>query len=87
MSYYKTIEGKKYDGEVIDLAEKLTAGAGDGRISMEDAKQLFNAIADGDSYTDIEKDTMAYVRKNYSWTDAADEWFRTEVRKWAATKN
>lgn len=86
MSYYKTIEGKKYDGEVIDLAEKLTSGTGDGRISMDDAKQLYDAVADGDSYTDIEKDTMAYVRENYKWTDAADEWFRSEIRKWAATK-
>ena len=86
MSYYKTIEGKKYDGEVLDLAEKLTSGAGDGRISMDDAKKLYDAVADGDSYTDIEKDTMAYVRQNYKWTDAADEWFRAEIRKWAATK-
>lgn len=86
MSYYKTIEGKKYDGEVIDLAEKLTSGVGDGRISMDDAKQLFDAVADGDAYTDIEKDTIAYVRKNYKWTDAADEWFRAEIRKWAASK-
>ena len=86
MSYYKTIEGKKYDGEVIDLAEKLTSGAGDGRISMADAEQLFEAVKDGNSYTDIEKDTMAYVRQNYKWTDAADEWFRSEIRKWAASK-
>lgn len=86
MSYYKTIEGKKYDGEIIDLAEKLTSGAGDGRISMSDAEQLFEAVKDGDSYTDIEKDTMAYVRENFKWTDAADEWFRGEVRKWAASK-
>lgn len=86
MSYYKTIEGKKYDGEIIDLADKLTQGAGDGRISMSDAEQLFEAVKDGNSYTDIEKDTMAYVRQNYKWTDAADEWFRSEIRKWAATK-
>lgn len=86
MSYYKTIEGKKYDGEVIDLAEKLTAGAGDGRISMADAEKLFEAVKDGNSYTDIEKDTMAYVRENFKWTDAADEWFRGEVRTWAASK-
>ncbi len=86
MSYYKTIDGKKYDGELIELADKLTAGSGDGRISMEDAKQLLDAVKDGDTYTDIEKDTMAYLRENYKWTEAADEWFRTEIRKWAATK-
>ena len=86
MSYYKTIEGKKYDGELIELADKLTAGGGDGRISMADAEKVYEAVKDGNSYTDIEKDTVAYLRDNYKWTDAADEWFRTEVRKWAATK-
>lgn len=86
MAYYKTIEGKKYDAEILELADKLTTGGGDGRISTADAEKLFDAVKDGDSYTDIEKDTIAYVRENYKWTDAADEWFRTEVRKWAASK-
>jgi len=86
MSYYKTIDGNKYDGELIELADKLTAGAGDGRISMADAEKIYEAVKDGNSYTDIEKDTVAYLRDNYKWTEAADEWFRTEVRKWAATK-
>jgi len=86
MSYYKTIDGKKYDGEIIELAEKLTAGRGDGRISMDDAETLLNAVMDGGTYTDIEKDTMAYIRDNFKWTEAADDWFRTEIRKWAATK-
>ena len=53
---------------------------------MEDAKQLLDALMDGDVHTDIEKDTMAYIRDNFKWTEAADEWFRTEIRKWAATK-
>lgn len=86
MSYYKTIEGKKYDGGLIELADKLTSSAGDGRLSQADAEKIYEAVKDGDSYTDIEKDTVAYLRENYSWTDAADEWFRTEIRKWAATK-
>ena len=86
MSYYKTIDGNKYDGELIELADKLTAGGGDGRISMADAEKIYDAVKDGNSYTDIEKDTVAYLRDNYKWTDAADEWFRSEVRKLAATK-
>jgi hypothetical protein len=86
MSYYKTIDGVKYDAEIIELADKLTSGGGDGRISTADAEELLAAVKDGGSYTDVEKDTMAYVRDNYKWTDAADEWFRGEIRKWAATK-
>lgn len=86
MGYYKTIDGEKYDGELIELADKLTAGAGDGRISKADAGELLEAVKDGANYTDIEKATIKYIRENYNWTDAADEWFRTEIRKWAATK-
>ena len=85
-SYYKVIDGKKYDREVLDLADTLTKGQGDGRLSKDDAAKLFDAVKDGDKYTDIEKDSIKYVRDNFKWTDAADEWFRTEVRKWAATK-
>lgn len=86
MGYYKTIDGVNYDGDLIELAAKLTSGAGDGRISQADAEKLFDAVKDADSYTDVEKGTVKYLRENYKWTDTADEWFRDEVRKWAATK-
>ncbi len=86
MSYYKVIDGVKYDKELLEAADEAVAGAGDGRISMNDAKMLLEKVKDGDSYTDIEKATMKYVRENYKWTEEANEWFRTEIRKWAATK-
>jgi hypothetical protein len=85
-SYYKTIDGKKYDRELLELADQLTQGAGDGRLSKADAAKLLEAVKDGDSYTDIEKATVAYVREHYTWTDAADDWFRSEIRKWAASR-
>ena len=47
---------------------------------------LFTGTVGANTYTDVEKRTMAYIRGNFRWTDAADEWFRTEIRKWAATK-
>lgn len=50
MSYYKTIDGVKYDVELIELADKLTAGGGDGSISKDDAAQILDALKDGDSY-------------------------------------
>tara|TARA_R110000868_G_scaffold24523_1_gene96734 strand:+ start:170 stop:433 length:264 start_codon:yes stop_codon:yes gene_type:complete len=87
MGYYKTIEGKRYDGELIELADRLTNNqAGNNPISKADAAELLAAVKDGNSYTDIEKDTIAYIRKNYKWTDASDEWFRGEIRTWAASK-
>ncbi len=86
MAYYKTIDGKKYDGELLKFAESAVEGAGDGRISKADAAGLLELVKDGNSYTDIEKATMAYIRENFKWTDEADKWFRTEISKWAATK-
>ncbi|MEI1279380.1 OmpA family protein [Leptospira venezuelensis] len=86
-NYYVTIKGKKYDRGLIELAEKATSGKKDGRISIADAKKLLNAVKDNNTYTDIEKKTIEYVRENFQFTTKADEWFRTEIRKWAAEKS
>ncbi|MBN2891758.1 MAG: hypothetical protein JXL97_07815 [Bacteroidales bacterium] len=86
MAYYITIDGIKMDNDLIEAAKTAVAGRGDGRISMADAEMLLAKVKDGDSYTDVEKDTMEHIRKTYKWTEEADEWFRTEIRKWAATK-
>ena len=86
MSYYKVINGEKYDKGLLDAADEAVAGRGDGRISLDDAKILLEEVKDGNTYTDIEKSTMAYVRDNYKWTEEADKWFRTEIRKWASEK-
>lgn len=83
-SYYKTINGVQYDREMLEIADKATVGKGDGRISVEDAKELIKAVTDGGRYTDTEKTTMAYIRDNYKFTDEADAWFRDEIRRWAA---
>ena len=85
-AYYKKIKGKNFDKKLLDLADISTSGKGDGRISIDDAKALLTIVKDGNVYSDIEKRTVEYIRDNYSFTKAADEYFRTEIRKWAATK-
>lgn len=85
-SYYKVIDGKKFDREMLEIADRATAGKGDGRISIDDARALIGAVTDGGRYTDVEKETMAYIRDNYRFTDEADAWFRDEIRRWAATR-
>ena len=84
--YYIEIDGVKCDRKLIELADGAVAGKGDGRVSVDDAKVLFAAAKDHDDYTDIEKNTVKYIRENYNFTVKADAWFRTEIRKWAATK-
>ncbi|MBS0616601.1 MAG: OmpA family protein [Spirochaetes bacterium] len=85
-NYYRVIRGKKYDRRMLELAEGLTSGKGDGRISMNDAKTLLRVVKDSNSYSPIEKQTMEYIRKHFKFTKEGDELFRTEIRKWAASK-
>jgi hypothetical protein len=86
MSYYKTVEGKKMDGYLLSMADKAVQGAGDGRISKKDAEEIINVVKDGGTYTEAEKATMEYIRDNYKWTEAADEWFRSQIAAWASLK-
>ena len=81
---FKYINGKKYDRELLEVTEELTAKKEE--ITLEGSKQLFHKIKDYDDYTQIEKQTVAYIRKKYKFTPEANNWLRTEIRIWAATK-
>jgi hypothetical protein len=83
-SYYKIIDGKKFDKQMLEVAEAAASGQGDGRISLADARRLIAAVTDGGRYTDVEKDTMAHIRENFKFTEEADTWFRDEIRRFAA---
>lgn len=81
-SYYKIINGKKLDGSLLSVADLAVSGVGDGRISLEDAHELFKIVHDAGSYTEIEKHTMEHIRDHFKWTDTADAWFRKEIASW-----
>merc|ERR1719217_674729 len=78
-----TVKGKKYDKEMILAARRATRGAKNVLVSMNDAKQIFEAARPGSSntYDAIEKRTMAYIRKNYKFTPEADALLRSMVAK------
>ena len=68
---YKTIDGVKYEKELLDLAEKHTTGVGEGKLSKDEVADLFKSASDGQGVTDTEKQTLAYIRKSFEFTDAA----------------
>lgn len=82
MNYYRTIHGVKYDGRLIDLADELVRGAGDGRISKQDAERILATVTDGNVYTPVERETIQYLHVNYHWTEAARDWFSNAIKKW-----
>jgi hypothetical protein len=79
MSYYQFIDGVKMDGEILDLSRKAVGDRGDGRISLYDAEKIYEAVVDENKYTDVERDTVAYVMKEFRWTDAAYDWFMQKL--------
>lgn len=68
---YISIDGEKYEKELLDLATAHTTGRGEGKISKDEVVDLFKSANDGQGVTETEKKTLAYIRKTYTFTDAA----------------
>ena len=85
-SHYKQIKGIKYSAPLLSAADEMVAGQGDGRISLEDAEKLFAMLGKDGKYSDLEKRSLSYVRDNYTFTEAGDEFLRKQIRSWAAKR-
>jgi len=81
---FMEIKGKKYDRELIEIAQELTEK--EEEIKLEGSKKLFLKIKDYDDYTNIEKRTVSYIRKKFKFTSEANQWLRTEIKRWGATR-
>lgn len=68
---YVTIDGEKYEKELLDLAKHHTTGVGEGKLSKDEVADLFKSANDGQGVTDTEKKTLEYIRNNFVFTDAA----------------
>lgn len=68
---YKTINGIKYEKELLDLATKYTTGKGEGKLSKDEVAEIFKSANDGKGITDTERKTLEYIRNNYEFTDAS----------------
>ncbi len=73
-AYYRTINGQRYDADLLEMAEGLMEGHGDGRLSLADVEALWEAAFDGMGMTAIEMATLNYIRENENPTRPAKEW-------------
>jgi len=71
MSYYKEIDGIKYDKVILDIADEQIKGRGDGRLSEDDMKLIINVVIDRKKITKTEYLTIFYLIRNYHITDKA----------------
>ena len=80
-SYYKVIEGERYDRSLLLLADNLVKGQGDGRISEVDMKKLVVSALDGNRITDCEKKTLKFISKQYNTTDNGKSYLENYLKK------
>ncbi|MEL6255763.1 MAG: hypothetical protein AAFR87_27405, partial [Bacteroidota bacterium] len=80
-SYYQIINGKRHDRRLLREADKLIKGKGDGRISLEDAKNLWPFAADSGEIKVEENRSIKLILEQYNWTENAREWFEERVRE------
>jgi hypothetical protein len=78
---YVSIDGEKYEKDLLDLAKKHTTGVGEGKLSKDEVTDLFKSASDGQAVTDTEKKTLAYIRKNFEFTEAAAKDFDKSFNK------
>ena len=74
-SYYKTINGVRYDRALLEAAEERISGQGDGSISEKAAEEIVELTKDGGRITETELTTLKHIRENYKFTPKAAEWF------------
>jgi hypothetical protein len=72
---YVTIDGEKYEKELLDLAKEHTTGRGEGKLSKDEVEDLFKSASDGRGVTETELKTLQYIRANFVFTEASAKLF------------
>mmetsp|Transcript_53034 Transcript_53034/g.147651 ORF Transcript_53034/g.147651 Transcript_53034/m.147651 type:complete len:257 (-) Transcript_53034:525-1295(-) len=75
-SYYKVIDGVKYDRALLEAVESF---AKDGQVGYPEAKQLWRDAEDGKDVTDIEKATLEYAMTAFKFSEKALAFMKTYV--------
>lgn len=76
---FKSIGGVNYDLSLLQAADKLVDGQGDGRISFDDAGVIWD-LADADGkISEVEARTIRYICDNYNCTDKAKNWLMEKL--------
>lgn len=73
-SYYKIINGIRYDRELFDRAHDLLYRYPQNEFSLEDAKHLVLFATDAHYFTAAEKNTFNYVANTFNCSDDSKQW-------------
>ncbi len=84
---HRYVEGKEVDKELYEIAEDAVEGNPDGKISVADARLMYDAVIDGGIYTSVEWETVRLIKKNMHWHPDALAWFDKELANWEAEQS
>jgi hypothetical protein len=76
MTYYKIINGQRYDRSLLEAAEQFTKGRGEWQISLDEIQQIYAQAADALKFTEIEWQTLRYIGENFPLTQPAKKWLQ-----------
>jgi OOP family OmpA-OmpF porin len=76
-SQYRSIDGVRYEKELLDIADAEKAAVG--TLGEEQAAKLFTAAMDGPGVTPTEKRTLKYIIKTYKLDEAATNYLKTKM--------
>jgi hypothetical protein len=79
---HRMVEGKEVDKQMYSIAEDAVENNSDKKISLADAKLLYEAVIDGGIYTSVEWETVKLIKKNMAWHTEALEWFDKTLANW-----
>lgn len=82
-SYYKVIDGEKYDRSLLEMAEKMSGKKNEKTIGENDAKKIFEDAKDGRGITEIELKTLKYIPQNFTLSEKAQEYFKKQLAELA----
>merc|ERR1711920_647012 len=80
-SYYMTIDGMKCDRAIVDTCAKSVEGQGDGRVSVDDAKKVWEKAADGGKVTKAERWTVRHCLTHFKFTEPAMDFIKENLQK------
>ena len=89
VSYYKVIDGARYDRRVLDDCEAFERV--NGSVDLGEARRMYEDVSDGpskpqgrgrtSSVTDVELATLEYALATYAWTDDARAFVEDKMRE------
>mmetsp|Transcript_4339 Transcript_4339/g.8336 ORF Transcript_4339/g.8336 Transcript_4339/m.8336 type:complete len:142 (+) Transcript_4339:19-444(+) len=80
-SFYRVMDGQRYDRGMLEAAETAAKKHAEGVIKVAGAQEILKEALDGGKYTKTERKTMKYIQTRYSLSKKAKRVLKRELKK------